>query len=396
MFLTQLESLKVLNLSNNDIQLNPLANNFCQMPWQSSQSRLSTLIELDMSKNNKNPQIEIEDPARPASSMSSYSSVYSNTTPRANQKSNSRLVRHTHFFNRLVNLRILNLSENNLHNISNDISDLKHLEELYLDNNLLEFLPNELTELKMLRVLSVSNNQISELSKSFCSNAKFRANLQRLNLSRNQIKNSTLSYRVALFQNMTHLDLSYNAFELVPNPLPKNLVEVNLSWNKIKSLMIIPMSQQERSDTEILKALGLRERGQKSLNNLSHSGFDQGIKKSLVMIDESLYDEPEIDKSDELKLPHVFFLRQMKRLFLNGNLIEEIPADFGILNSKLEFIDLSFNLLDRIDVSLCRGLVGLKYLDLTKNKIAELPDRIRELSDLEYLNISDNLLGKTI
>jgi len=366
------------------------------MPWQSSQSRLSTLIELDMSKNNKNPQIEIEDPARPASSMSSYSSVYSNTTPRANQKSNSRLVRHTHFFNRLVNLRILNLSENNLHNISNDISDLKHLEELYLDNNLLEFLPNELTELKMLRVLSVSNNQISELSKSFCSNAKFRANLQRLNLSRNQIKNSTLSYRVALFQNMTHLDLSYNAFELVPNPLPKNLVEVNLSWNKIKSLMIIPMSQQERSDTEILKALGLRERGQKSLNNLSHSGFDQGIKKSLVMIDESLYDEPEIDKSDELKLPHVFFLRQMKRLFLNGNLIEEIPADFGILNSKLEFIDLSFNLLDRIDVSLCRGLVGLKYLDLTKNKIAELPDRIRELSDLEYLNISDNLLGKTI
>lgn len=424
MLLADLESLKYLNLSNNEFQLNPLANNFVQMPWQCSQTRLTSLLELDLSKNNKSPLTDVEDPAmtvRSGSTMSNYSSMYSNT-PRTNKKSNSRLLRHTYFFNRLMNLRVLNLAENNLHNMPSDIKDLKNLEELYLDDNFLEFLPNELTGnisysipcfliyfifdffinlffpgLKMLRILSASGNQITELNKSFCSSARFRSNLQKLNLSRNKLKNSSFSYKIGLFQQMTHLDLSENAFELVPNPLPKNLIELNLTKNRIKSLMIIPMSIQERSDEEILNALGLKDK-KSSMNHMSNSysqsNFDTGSMKKSFVIDESMYDEPDIDKGDELQLPHVFFLRNLRRLYLTDNLIGEIPADFGILNSKLEFIDLGRNQLRQIDVALCRGLVGLKYLNLMANQIRELPDRIRELSDLEYLNISHNLLGK--
>lgn len=53
MCLTQLENLKSIDLSNNEFQLNPLANDFCQMPWQSTKSLLNNLTELNLSKNNK-------------------------------------------------------------------------------------------------------------------------------------------------------------------------------------------------------------------------------------------------------------------------------------------------------------------------------------------------------
>ena len=278
-----------------------------------------------------------------------------------------------------------------------DIKELKHLEELYLDNNFLEFLPNELTGLKNLRILSASGNLITELNTSFCANARFKSNIERLNLSRNKLKNSTFTYKVALFQKLMYFDLSENLFELVPNPLPKNIIELNLNKNKIKSLMIIPMSSQERSDEEILAALGMRDKKiTKEVSSSFGHGFDDVALKKSFILDDTIYDEPDIDKKDELQLPHVFFLRQMKRLYLTDNLITEVPADFGILNSRLEFIDMSRNLLTQLDLSLCRGLVGLKHLDLTANQIASLPNKIRELSDLEYLNLSHNLLSKIL
>lgn len=400
MIVNQMKGLKYLNLSNNEFQLNPLCNDFYQMPWQSNKSLLSDLLELDLSKNNKNPHVgeNAELDATQASNssqrtpsisvMSNYSSIYSET---ARKKSNSRLIRSTYYFSRLTNLRVLNISECNLHNMPNDIKELRHLQELYLDNNFLEFLPNELTALRTLRILSASNNKISELIKSFCEGAKFKSNLTRLNLSKNQLKNSTFTYKFGIFSALTDLDLSHNLFELVPNPLPKSIVELNLSNNKIKSLMIIPMSSQERTDQEILGALGLRDR---KFGKHAASSFEDSAMKKAFLPDESIYDEPDIDKKDELQMPHVFFLRQLKRIHLMDNLIGEVPADFGVLNSKLEYIDLSRNLLTKIDLSLCRGLVGLKHLNLQANQIASLPDKIRELSDLEYLNLSYNSISK--
>lgn len=396
MIFNQMKGLKYLNLSNNEFQLNPLCNDFYQMPWQSNKSLLSDLLELDLSRNNKNPHVNeantdldvTQMSSGSISVMSNHSSIYSET---ARKKSNSRLIRNTYYFSRLTSLRVLNISECNLHNMPNDIKELRHLEELYLDNNFLEFLPNELTALRTLKILSAANNKISEVLKSFCAGAKFKSNLTKLNLSRNQLKNSTFTYKFGVLSALTDLDLSHNLFELVPNPLPRSIVELDLSNNKIKSLMILPMSSVERTDQEILAALGLRDR--KFGKDGAFSFEDSAMKRSFVL-DESIYDEPDIDKRDELQLPHVFFLRQLKRLHLMDNMIGEIPADFGVLNSKLEYIDLSRNLLTRIDLSLCRGLVGLKHLNLQANQIATLPDKIRELSDLEYLNLSYNSISK--
>ena len=94
MNLNQMSGLKYLNLSDNDFQLNPLAEDFYQMPWQSNKSVMGELLELDLSRNNKKPQgygnEQLENSAlilsqsgrssSVLSNFSNFSSLYSETT----------------------------------------------------------------------------------------------------------------------------------------------------------------------------------------------------------------------------------------------------------------------------------------------------------------------------
>lgn len=105
------------------------------------------------------------------------------------------------------------------------------------------------------------------------------------------------------------------------------------------------------------------------------------------------YDHADIDETEELFLPHPFFLRKLKHFDLSDNGLVEIPADFGILNSSLERLVLSGNCLTQIPISLCRGLAQLRHLDLSKNRIRELTDKLRELTNIESLDLSSNQLN---
>ena len=354
--LTQLKSLKYLNLSNNEFQINSMD---VQLPWQRPNSQMQNLIELNLSCNNK-------------AKISSKTAIRRGRLSLVNNQ--------VGLFNNLISLKILDLSENNLHNIPPDIKDLRNLEQLFLDRNMLEFIPNEITELRCLKVLSLSSNRIGELSDLFCYYSKFLNTLVKLNLSKNQMKNETISYKIATYEELKYLDLSENLLELVPNPLPKDLEELVLNKNKIKSLMVRPLSATAKNDEELLQALGIGKEDKSK------------IKPNSKLKESDVYDEPDVDFAEQINLPHVFYLRKLKKLHLRDNHIQEVPTDFGILNSNLEFLDLGYNFLTQISVSLCRGLGGLKYLSVDSNRIRELPDKIRELSDLELLNLSKNRL----
>ncbi len=410
LLIAEFRNLKYLNLSNNDYQLSSTSLEL-QLPWQRAGSYLKGLLELNFSRNNKLTQ---QQQRRVNFSVQGSHSAVIKPPPSLNLP----------YFDALINLRVLDLSENNLYNVPNDIKELRNLENLKLDLNFLEFLPIELTELRKLKKLSVSSNRISELSLTFCSYARFRDSINYINLSHNQIHDETLSYKLALFENLKHLDLSYNLFELMPNPLPPNLEELNMNNNKVKSLMIRPLSVMALNDDDVMQILDLEDKKfrpkvassqlAKSAENYKEDEFDEenlesaslieerkkhkqsyaAAKKKKAVFDERIYDEPDIDKLDSIELPHVFYLRNLKRLHLRDNSLSEIPADFGILNSNLEFLDLGFNLLHEIDVSLCRGLAYLKHLDLSSNRIKRLPDKIRELSELELLDLSKNRISE--
>ena len=132
-------------------------------------------------------------------------------------------------FNSLVSLKILDLSENNLHNMPSDIKELKNLEELNFNSNFLHFIPNELTELRLLKKLSLRDNCISELNENFCTYSRFSDMLVKLDLSKNELTNETFTYKIALFEALRELDLSENRFEQIPNTLPANLQELTMN-----------------------------------------------------------------------------------------------------------------------------------------------------------------------
>ena len=392
LIVSQFKNLKYLNLSNNHYQI----SSEVLMPWQIMSNELHRLNELDLSKNNK-PVAEFSTKVATNNSALTHGSSYSLSSARLG--SASTLTHTSKTFRCLTNLRVLNLSENNLKNMPRDIKELKHLEELDLSRNLMEFLPSELAELRSLKTLLLSENQIQEFTDIFCAFAQFKRTLQRLDLSKNQLKLEKFSYKIALFEELKELNLSENQFEQIPCILPKNLETLNFNKNKIRTLMTKPMAQQARSDEEILAILGLNNLFKRKKNAISKMtsinllGNTEEIELENKKAKELMYDQPEVDKREEFVLPHVFYLRNLKQLHLANNNIIDVPHDFSILNSNLELLDLSFNQINQVGVSLCRGFSNLKWLSLESNRIRELSDKLCELNELEYLNLSNNRLS---
>ncbi len=162
--------------------------------------------------------------------------------------------------------------------------------------------------------------------------------------------------------------------------------------------MTKPIAGTVRNDEEVLNILGLNAIFKSKKNAMSKKinidllTANENTQVEKEKAKESMYDQPDVDRREEYVLPHVFYLRNLKNLHLAYNNIQDIPADFSILNSNLESLDLSFNLLTQINVSLCRGFSNLKFLNLESNKIKDMSDKLRELNELEYFNLNNNRL----
>jgi leucine-rich repeat protein SHOC2 len=364
--LTKFQNLKYLNLSDNNFQLTQSAfdlNNALlePLPWQFNENHLKNLTELNLTRNNK-PVAEGQNKKK-----TTNNNLISDTQTNQLLLSNSS----NKMFNRLTNLRILNLSENNLNNIPPDIHELKMLEELYLDGNQISFIPIELTDLRNLKCLSFNQNCIDQLNVNFFKYARFKDSLTKFEISKNLLSNESIPEHIALFHSLKKFDLSGNRLEQIPNVLPVRLEELNLRSNKIKTLMIRPLSKLIKQNDDLKKAIMPNNGG-------NHQNYDDDA------------DADDVNEADKFIMPHVFYLRRLRILDLSDNHIQEIPDDFGILNSSLESLNMSNNLLTKFNTSLCRGLGNLKSLNLSLNRIRSIPDKIRELADLNFLDLSSN------
>lgn len=84
-------------------------------------------------------------------------------------------------------------------------------------------------------------------------------------------------------------------------------------------------------------------------------------------------------------------LTELNFLNLSVNKLEELPLTIGNLTG-LKFLNLSVNKLEELPYSI-GNLTGLNFLNLSHNKLEELPSSIGELTQLgPVLNINDNKL----
>jgi Leucine-rich repeat (LRR) protein len=120
----------------------------------------------------------------------------------------------------LLELKFLNLSENNLKELPPEIGSLKNLETLMINNNLLTVLPPEIGKLENLKYLILHGNQITFLPPEM---GKL-ASLKIMSASYNKL--SALPKEIGALENLEILKINSNQITALP-------VEIGLLANTI-------------------------------------------------------------------------------------------------------------------------------------------------------------------
>ena len=221
----------------------------------------------------------------------------------------------------LANLESLNLSHNRLKSLPNTINDLHKLERVDVRENRLEALPSNLSGLVALESLYLSKNLIGKrdpigsLPKSFCE----LVNLVTCDLSCNNLKK--LPKKFGKLSKLKRLDLHLNQI----NDLPQSmyylhaLEEVYFNDNKLEYL---PNPPQGKECWKSIKVLCLQKNALRALNGELFSR----IGETLVSL------KLHANRIDEIP-EEIGYLHRLEQLHLANNDINTLPASFGKLKS---------------------------------------------------------------
>ncbi|CAJ0836840.1 10812_t:CDS:10 [Entrophospora sp. SA101] len=300
---------------------------------------------------------------------------------------------------KIKTLKELRLNNNLLIDISSDITKLIKLRLLYLENNQLVYLPDTLNKLKSLCILKLSNNNIEFLPESIC----LLKQLQLLELKSNLLRK--LPENIKELDNLVLLDISNNKIKSLPNDIVKlnKLRHLNCSNNLIESLPVRIGQLTKLID------LNLKE------NKLSDLPTDLSKLTSLTDLDLSFNelvvlpeDLGKLSKLSELKLnnnpsllaiPETFRkLSMVKKIYLQHCSLKQIPFELGVHYQKLEYINLSYNLLDKLPS--LKGMYRLKIFYITNNRLNILPeeelDQLISLEEFYLINNKIKYLSRSI
>jgi Leucine-rich repeat (LRR) protein len=156
----------------------------------------------------------------------------------------------------LKNLTRLNLSNNKISIIPDAIAELKNLIELDLGGNQISVIPDVIAELKNLTTLYLWNNQISEIPDAIIE----LENLAELGLDSNQI--SEISNAITKLTNLTELHLSDNQISEIPNEIAElqKLKTLDLRDNQVKEIpeIIMQLENLERHQDGMIEGINIK------------------------------------------------------------------------------------------------------------------------------------------
>ena len=259
--------------------------------------------------------------------------------------------------NTFKNIKILNLTNNNLSDINIlEKMQLENLEKLCLDNNKISDINIlEKVKYKELKELYLNGNNISNIE--ILEKVNF-PNLQTLDLSCNKITN------IDVFEKVNFPKLKMLSFH--KNNLTK-IVKIKLA--KLESLNLLALSHNEGIDInplkdakfENLQYLFLADINLKSIDIFSSIAFKH--LKFLTFGGNNISNIKALSKVD---------LKELDTLVLYDNKISDIEVLAEVNFPKLKILNLSSNKITNIEVLKNVNFPELTELDLQQNNIVEI------------------------
>uniref|UniRef100_A0AAV2L846 Uncharacterized protein n=1 Tax=Knipowitschia caucasica TaxID=637954 RepID=A0AAV2L846_KNICA len=184
--------------------------------------------------------------------------------------------------------------------------------------------------------------------------------------------------RCQLIQNTAVCD--HRQLSSVPQDLPQNTEELQLNYNHITTLMDGSLNHYPS-----LKTLSL---ACNQLQTIQPTAFQHlPVLTSLNLANNDLYNGYE-DASAALK-----YLQSLKALDLSENKLNEENVMVLLENlTTVEYLNLSGNLMQRLDENIFRYLHHLKELDLQQNILFEIDNAFHSNHKLQRLDLAFNYL----
>uniref|UniRef100_A0A3Q3B1Y4 Protein scribble homolog n=1 Tax=Kryptolebias marmoratus TaxID=37003 RepID=A0A3Q3B1Y4_KRYMA len=310
-------------------------------------------------------------------------------------------------FFRLLNLRKLGLSDNEIQRLAPEVANFMQLVELDISRNIPEIpesikfcraleiadfsgnpltLPDGFTQLRALAHLSLNDVSLQTLPSDIG-----LANLVTLELRENLLKSlPSLSFLVKLEQ----LDLGSNELEVLPDTLGAlpNLRELWLDRNQLSSL------PPELGNLRRLVCLDVSENRLEELPS-ELSGLlaltDLLLTQNLLEVipDSISLKQLSILKVDQNRLTHltdsIGECENLTELVLTENLLQSLPRSLGKLK-KLTNLNVDRNRLSSVPKEL-GGCASLNVLSLRDNRLGKLPCELADATELHVLDVAGNL-----
>lgn len=290
----------------------------------------------------------------------------------------------------LVNLVELDLSKNDIPDIPENIKFLKSLQNADFSSNPLTKLPAGFVQLKNLTFLGLNEISISRLPNDFGN----LSNLQSVELRENILR--TLPPSFSLLTKLERLDLGSNEFTELP-PLIGDLCSLQELWLDCNELFTLP------PEIEKLKKLSCLDVSENRLEFLPEEIGGLESLTDLHLSQNNLESLPEgigklskltifkVDQNRLLSLPaEIGNCESLQELILTENLISELPSSIGKL-VNLTNLNLDRNHLSEIPPQI-GNLIRLGVLSLRENRLNFLPEELGMLKELHVLDVSGNRL----
>ncbi|XP_043195066.1 leucine-rich repeat-containing protein 40-like isoform X1 [Amphibalanus amphitrite] len=279
-------------------------------------------------------------------------------------------------------MRHLDLSRNSLTALPASMGQLYQLEVLDLRQNQLTELP-ELTDCHALKELHVGFNQIKEMSVELVESIK---SVVTLDLSNNKLE--ALPDEISCLQRLERLDLRNNDLAVPPLrlcllPLLKS---VQLEGNAMRS---VRRDLLTRSTQQLLRHFRERLQGQAAVEGLLIPGLSDAGGGGPC-------DVPDSQAAERDRLHEVHKMKSSRLLSHSGQKATEIPGDLFAMGQEAEVttVDFSKNILTSVPADNLLLLSGhLSELNVSGNRLTELPEALGQCRRLTYLNASSNQLA---